>query len=194
MRISDWSSDVCSSDLSVDLRPLDLTFRSRGDDGPLMLTVAGDSSADKVREYIAVAKEMVDAGWTLHVLASTRLARAQTVTAVVVAVLACALTLLLVTVMLQRRARLVERIEYQRRASEELERRVEERTADLRRAPDDLVQAGKPAAPGQMSAALSHEFNQPLAAIRSYAANALLLPERSQIGSASCRERVWQDV
>src|SRR3546814_18108184 len=88
MRISDWSSDVCSSDLSVDLRPLDLTFRSRGDDGPLMLTVAGDSSADKVREYIAVAKEMVDAGWTLHVLASTRLARAQTVTAVVVAVLA----------------------------------------------------------------------------------------------------------
>src|SRR3546814_8151939 len=71
---------------SVDLRPLDLTFRSRGDDGPLMLTVAGDSSADKVREYIAVAKEMVDAGWTLHVLASTRLARAQTVTAVVVAV------------------------------------------------------------------------------------------------------------
>src|SRR3546814_15478035 len=90
MRISDWSSDVCSSDLSVDLRPLDLTFRSRGDDGPLMLTVAGDSSADKVREYIAVAKEMVDAGWTLHVLASTRLARAQTVTAVVVAVLACA--------------------------------------------------------------------------------------------------------
>src|SRR3546814_1671581 len=62
---------------SVDLRPLDLTFRSRGDDGPLMLTVAGDSSADKVREYIAVAKEMVDAGWTLHVLASTRLARSE---------------------------------------------------------------------------------------------------------------------
>src|SRR3546814_17861338 len=103
MRISDWSSDVCSSDLSVDLRPLDLTFRSRGDDGPLMLTVAGDSSADKVREYIAVAKEMVDAGWTLHVLASTRLARAQTVTAVVVAVLAGALPLLPGPLVLQTR-------------------------------------------------------------------------------------------
>src|SRR3546814_18745512 len=84
---------------SVGLRPLDLTFRSRGDDGPLMLTVAGDSSADQVREYIAVAKEMVDAGWTLHVLASTRLARAQTVTAVVVPVLACARTLLPVPVL-----------------------------------------------------------------------------------------------
>src|SRR3546814_5465368 len=124
MRISDWSSDVCSSDL-------------------------------------------------------TRLARAQTVTAVVVAVLACALTLLLVTVMLQRRARLVERIEYQRRASEELERRVEERTADLRRAQDDLVQAGTLAALGPMSAALRHEFNQQLAAIRYYAANALLPLERA---------------
>src|SRR3546814_4827458 len=117
-----------------------------------MLTVAGDSSADKVREYIAVAKEMVDAGWTLHVLASTRLARAQTVTAVVVAVLACALTLLLVTVMLQRRARLVERIEYQPRASEELERRRAERPADLRRAAADRVQAGRPRAPGPVSA------------------------------------------
>src|SRR3546814_16131243 len=122
--------------------------------------------------------------------------------------------------MLQRRARLVERIEYQRRASEELERRVEERTADLRRAQDDLVQAGKLAALGQMSAALSHEFNQPLAAIRSYADNALLLLERDReaeakgnlkrikdltgrmaetskhlkIGRASCRERVCQYV
>src|SRR3546814_7133936 len=86
--------------------------------------------------------------------------------------------------MLQRRARLVERIEYQRRASEELERRVEERTADLRRAQDDLVQAGKLAALGQMSAALSHEFNQPLAAIRSYADNALLLLERDREAEA----------
>src|SRR3546814_4291878 len=86
--------------------------------------------------------------------------------------------------MLQRRARLVERIEYQRRASEELERRVEERTADLRRAQDELVQAGKLAALGQMSAALSHEFNQPLAAIRSYADNALLLLERDREAEA----------
>src|SRR3546814_18696181 len=87
--------------------------------------------------------------------------------------------------MLQRRARLVERIEYQRRASEELERRVEERTADLRRAQDDLVQAGKLAALGQMSAALSHEFNQPLAANRSYADNALLLLEPDREADAT---------
>jgi len=165
---------------SVDLRPLDLAFRRRGDDGPLLLTVAGDTPTAPEQEYVVVSREMADAGWTLHVLAGTALARAQTATAMVVALLACALSLLLATVMLQRRQRLVERIEYQRRASEELERRVEERTADLRRAQDDLVQAGKLAALGQMSAALSHEFNQPLAAIRSYADNALLLIERER--------------
>jgi two-component system C4-dicarboxylate transport sensor histidine kinase DctB len=169
---------------SVDLRPLDLSLRSRGAGQLQLLTVAGGAPAAASREYIMVSKEMPEAGWTLHVLASTALARSQTVTAMVVAALASALLLLIGMVILQRRARLVERIEYQRRASEELERRVEERTADLRQAQDDLVQAGKLAALGQMSAALSHEFNQPLAAIRSYADNARLLIERNREAEA----------
>ncbi|HEY9550581.1 MAG TPA: ATP-binding protein, partial [Kiloniellaceae bacterium] len=179
---------------SVDLRPLDLEFHASGGDGPLLLTVAGDRPAAPEREYIMLSKEMPEAGWTLHVLASTALARSQTVTAMLVAALACGLTLLLVTLVLQRRARLVERIEYQRRASEELEHRVEERTADLRRAQDDLVQAGKLAALGQMSAALSHEFNQPLAAIRSYADNALLLMERNREAEAASNLRRIKDL
>lgn len=178
---------------SVDLRPLDLAFRQDGD-GPLLVTVAGDSASTPEREYVVVAKEMPEAGWTLQVLASTALARQQTFTAVVVAVLACALTLLLATVLLQRRQRLVERIEFQRRASEELERRVEERTADLRRAQDDLVQAGKLAALGQMSAALSHEFNQPLAAIRSYADNTQLLIERNRDAEAMSNLKRIKDL
>jgi len=168
---------------SVDLRPLDLETRPRGAADAKLLAVAGEAGA-RLREYVMVSKEMPEAGWTLHVLSSTALARSQTVTAMLVAALASALTLLIVTVILQRRQRLVERIEYQRRASEELERRVEERTADLRRAQDDLVQAGKLAALGQMSAALSHEFNQPLAAIRSYADNAQMLIERKRDSEA----------
>ena len=38
-------------------------------------------------------------------------------------------------------------------------------------AQDDLVQAGKLSALGQMSAGISHELNQPLMAIRSFADN-----------------------
>jgi two-component system C4-dicarboxylate transport sensor histidine kinase DctB len=45
---------------------------------------------------------------------------------------------------------------------------------------DDLIQAAKLAALGQMAAGLSHELNQPLAAIRSHAHNSALLLERGQ--------------
>src|SRR5690606_28545399 len=58
------------------------------------------------------------------------------------------------------------------------ERRATERA--LRKTQSDLVQAGKLAALGQMSAALSHEFNQPLAALRNYADNARMPIERKR--------------
>lgn len=48
----------------------------------------------------------------------------------------------------------------------------------LRQAQDDLVQAGKLSALGQMSAGISHELNQPLMAIRSFAENAVQFMER----------------
>ena len=49
----------------------------------------------------------------------------------------------------------------------------EEAQAALSRAQADLVQAGKLSALGQMSAGISHELNQPLMAIRSFADNAV---------------------
>ena len=56
----------------------------------------------------------------------------------------------------------------------------EEAQAALRRAQDDLVQAGKLSALGQMSAGISHELNQPLMAIRSFAENGTVLLERGK--------------
>jgi len=61
-----------------------------------------------------------------------------------------------------------------------LEARVEARTAELRRAQADLVQAGKLNALGQMSAGISHELNQPLMAIRQFAENGAAFLERRQ--------------
>jgi two-component system C4-dicarboxylate transport sensor histidine kinase DctB len=61
------------------------------------------------------------------------------------------------------------------RANADLRHEVSERTAteaQLKKAQSDLVQAGKLSALGQMSAGISHELNQPLMAIRSYAENA----------------------
>ncbi len=87
------------------------------------------------------------------------------------------------------------------RTLDEQEERIRERTAELRasnrllqheivertraetvlrQAQDELVQAGKLAALGQMSAGITHELNQPLAAIRTFAASGRLLLERGQ--------------
>jgi len=57
------------------------------------------------------------------------------------------------------------------RANAQLETRVEARTAQLKKAQDDLGQAGKLSALGQMSAGISHELNQPLMAIQQFAEN-----------------------
>ena len=64
-----------------------------------------------------------------------------------------------------------------------LETEVAERTAaeaELRSVHDQLVQAGKMKALGEMSAGISHELNQPLAAIQSLADNAEVLLEREK--------------
>ncbi len=56
----------------------------------------------------------------------------------------------------------------------------EEAEAALRRAQQDLVQAGKLSALGQMSAGISHELNQPLMAIQTFSANAMALFDKGR--------------
>ncbi len=157
------------------------------------------------RQYLTVTEAMPEADWTVKVLLDTASVRAQVLTTITALVLFVALAAMGAAVWLQRRARLAERLQVQREAQGELERRVVERTADLaevnrllkeevaerratervlRKTQSDLVQAGKLAALGQMSAALSHEFNQPLAAARTYADNAGILIERGRIDEA----------
>ena len=79
-----------------------------------------------------------------------------------------------------RRAALARQLAIREDANAELEARVEDRTAQLERAQGDLVQAGKLSALGQMAAGISHELNQPLAAIQSFSENAQVFIERGQ--------------
>ncbi|MDA5093913.1 ATP-binding protein [Aliiroseovarius sp. KMU-50] len=81
-------------------------------------------------------------------------------------------------VLAERRRALSERLAVEAAANARLEARVAQRTQalseandELRQAQADLVQAGKLSALGQMSAGISHELNQPLMAIRSFADN-----------------------
>ncbi len=91
------------------------------------------------------------------------------------------------------------------RANVELETRVAARTAELsatnvalrrevaerqeaeaalKRAQDDLVQAGKLSALGQMSAGISHELSQPLMAIRQFADNGAAFLDKGRARAA----------
>lgn len=109
----------------------------------------------------------------------------------------------------QRRRRIEEQVSSRaalQRAARELDERLVERTALLRQAncdleakyttlkqtehvlrstQDELVQAGKLAMLGQMAAGVTHELNQPLAAIRAFADNAITFLERGQPDKAS---------
>ena len=67
--------------------------------------------------------------------------------------------------------------------NKELRREVTERQeaeAALKKAQDELVQAGKLSALGKMSAGISHELNQPLMAIRSFAENGSAFLDRDK--------------
>lgn len=161
---------------------------TRGDRQDLVTLAAGDGPQ---REYLRRSQTMPAAGWTVHVLLETARLRAQARLTLAAAVLLLAVALSLGWALWQRRARLAERIAMQDAAQAQLERQVAERTADLQQANDelhrmqaDLVQAGKLAALGRMSAALSHEINQPLAAARNYADSATLLMDRGDLPRA----------
>jgi two-component system C4-dicarboxylate transport sensor histidine kinase DctB len=73
-------------------------------------------------------------------------------------------------------------------ANTALRREVSERQeaeAALKQAQADLVQAGKLSALGQMSAGISHELNQPLMAIRSFAENGVAFIDRDRSDQAA---------
>lgn len=160
-------------------------------------------------DFVVSSTLLEDVGWRVWILVPAGPAKAQALTALLIFALMVAFVGLVLAIVLQRRARIFERFEAQRAAQDLLEKRVDERTADLnaananlrsevderkaaeqrlRKTQKELVQAGKLAALGQMSAALSHEINQPLAAVKSYADNAATFLDRDRLGEA--RENV----
>lgn len=161
------------------------------------------------RRYLAASRRLGEPDWTLIYFAPLDQVAASAVSATVAAAFACACVWLLLFYWRQRRLRardlergrarlqaayaaLNERVALRtadlRAANEQLQTEVQERTraeAELRRAQDELVQASKLAALGQMAAGVTHELNQPLAALRSFSDNARVLLERGDTASAS---------
>ena len=151
--------------------------------------------------YLARSRDLAPLNWTLTVLlqaAPMRLAAAMW--GGLAAVLALGLALA-VQMLINRHFAAVRRTRAQRANALRLERIVRDRTRELlksnaslahevverkaavellRKTQSELVQTGKMAALGQMSTALSHEINQPLSAVKTYAQNALTYLQRGR--------------
>lgn len=158
--------------------------------------------------YLRMARTLPVLDWQVAAFADTADARSQSQKVAAIAVLICLLATVVGWVAADRRVAVLRRLREDKIAASRLERKVRLRTrdlseanarlarevsereaaeAELRNMQADLVQAAKMATLGQMSAALSHEFNQPLAAIRSNADNAKQFLERGmgeRVGSA----------
>lgn len=184
------------------VRPLKINIQEKLDKDTKILTIR---TGKTVKSYISRSTRMNEAGWTVHTFTSTKSAIIQSYLIAFLLLLFILLLLLLLAFIAQRRNALLDRIQSQRKAQGQLEKNVRNRTADLnaanekltteieerilaekqlRQTQQDLIQAGKLAALGQMSAALSHEFNQPLSAMRSYTDNAETFLERGQVKDA----------
>ncbi|WP_092402159.1 ATP-binding protein [Pseudomonas sp. NFACC39-1] len=155
--------------------------------------------------WLIQTQSIEETGWSVSILAPRTLIDRPVRTVVVIGGAALLVLMLLLGLMMQRRRHYLDRIAFEGKARQELEGRVAERTSDLEglnrrlkqevlereqaqqelvRAQDDLVQAGKLSALGTMSASISHELNQPLAAIRSYAENAEILLDHQRTEDA----------
>ena len=159
--------------------------------------------------YLAQTRPLNDTPWNFTLLTPLNDLRQAAINQGILVAVAFALVAFLLIAWNERRKVIATRLaarEALQEANNQLERRIAERTTDLRasnerlkaqirerrqaeetlrRAQDELVQAGKLAAIGQMSTSIAHELNQPLAALRTLSGNTVRFLERGALDTAS---------
>lgn len=164
--------------------PLDATT-------PLRLALPDEAP----REHLLVTRPVGNLGWQVVQLGRPDEARAAAFSGAMALAFAAAFAVGVAAHLRHRRRRRDEL----KRIYSELEQRIAERTADLtdkiaalqrteailHETRDAAVQAGKLAVLGQLSAGISHELNQPLAALQTFADNATALLARGRHGEVA---------
>ena len=183
------------------IRPLTVTerdriLRNRQYSGQELLPLhmdekpSGDDDIVKIgnEQFLFDVKPISGSDWNLFYLTPMDYVAERRTSALLITIIGSGLILLTVLFLRERELKLASQrksLEFARiqALNARLEQEIGERRkteAELRGTQDELVQAGKLAALGQMSAAIAHEINQPIAAIRTFCASAKLLLERGK--------------
>ena len=206
------------------LQPLGVNEVARLDQGSRLVQLTKDkqemvSTYPVTGRFLAQSQPLPGTPWTLTVFSNLEPVDEMSANRAAVAGVTAVLLCILAVMVNDRRRHLRDRLaarEALQKAHDELERKVEERTVDLsaanqqlqdeiaervraertlRAAQDELIQAGKLAVIGQLSAGMAHEINQPLAALRTLSSNAVRFLERGDEATArSNLERIAQLV
>lgn len=204
------------------LKPLGLKELRELDHGARLVNIAKDSPEiasvyPVAGRFLAQSRPLPGTPWTLTVLSHLKQVDDIAQSRAAVAVVVTALLFMFGLMANERRRHLKDRLaarEALQQAHDELERKVNERTADLsatnlqlqdeiteriraertlRAAQDELVQAGKLAVIGQLSTGIAHELNQPLAALRTLSGNGVRFLDRGDLNTVRTNlERIAQ--
>ncbi|MBD8491678.1 two-component sensor histidine kinase AauS [Pseudomonas syringae] len=185
------------------------------------LTFPANASVDQEHtqvSYLAQTRPLNDTPWHLTLLTPLEDLRREAANQGMLVAVVCALVTFLLIAWNERRKVISTRLaarEALQAANDELERKIAERTEHLRasnerlkaqirerrqaeetlrQAQDELVQAGKLAAIGQMSTSIAHELNQPLAALRTLSGNTVRFIERGSLDIATTNLRTINDL
>lgn len=177
-------------DTVIEPLPMKLDYRLNARSQLVRFAATEQPEQPTAATYLMASQVMDEAGWTVHILSDTQLLDRQIVLQTALTAVALVAFILLLTLYW---------VNHKRRqalqfARDELESRVVQRTAalsreiderrkterELRQTQAELIHTAKMAGLGQLSAGISHELNQPLTAIRSYADNAQKLLQRGR--------------
>ena len=203
------------------LNELEPLARERLNEGTEKLTFPANSEVvndEHEVSYLAQTRPLNDTPWNFTLLTPLNDLRRAAINQGILVAVAFGLVAFLLIAWNERRKVIATRLaarEALQEANSQLERRIAERTADLRasnerlkgqirerrqaeetlrRAQDELVQAGKLAAIGQMSTSIAHELNQPLAALRTLSGNTVRFLERGAIDTASANLKTINEL
>jgi len=189
---------------NVQLTPIGIkTEEAFGGEGAIVSLPGGKPGEERPR-FLMQEKKLDGSDWRIVILSDLSDIKLYQHWAQVAAVLLATSIVFFVLFILQRRRAIRLQLagkEALARANVELEHQVAQRTQalvdanqQLRDTQDKLVHSAKLAAIGQLAAGVTHELNQPLAAIRTLSENADVLIERSQIDVARGNMRDITDL